>query len=75
MKQTTFDETDVELKIKGKFLVGEYIEVFLETNQKNVRADCNWILTDPLFKNSALNILEEHQRLFENSNIYTIQTN
>jgi hypothetical protein len=67
MKQATFDETDVHLKIKGKLVVGEYIEVYLESTQKNVRADCEWILIDPLYKNSALNILEEHGKIFESS--------
>ena len=67
MKQATFDETGINLKIKGKLVVGEYIEVYLDSTQKNVRADCDWILIDPLYKNSALNILEEHEKIFESS--------
>lgn len=67
MKQATFDETDINLKIKGQMMVGDYIEVQLESTQKNVRADCEWILIDPLYKNSALNILEESHKIFESS--------
>lgn len=66
MKQATFDETDIELKIKGRFLVGEYLEIQLVSSQQKVFADCEWILIDPLYKNSAINILEEHSKLFEN---------
>ena len=74
MKQATFDETDINLKIKGKMVVGEFIEVHLESTQKNVRADCEWILIDPLYKNSALNILEENQKIFESSGNLFIKT-
>ena len=72
MKQATFDESDVVLQIKGRLMVGEYIEVYLQSKQKNVRADCEWILIDPLYKNSALNVLEEYSKIFESSGNYFV---
>jgi hypothetical protein len=67
MKPSTFDEKDFNIKIKGKSVIGGHIEVHLESTLRNVYADCDWILIDPLYKNSAIKIPEEHHKIFESS--------
>lgn len=66
MNHDKFDETDIQLRLKGSKTVGNYLEVYLESSLKGVTADCEWFLIDPMVKNSTIKVIDEHQQLFEN---------